>query len=166
MSTQAGASTWQRAEVEDFLYSEASLLDRWQLDDWLKLFTEDCSYVVPTTDLPDGDPRKDMVFIDDNLIRLEGRVRKLKSRGAHREVPRSRVRHVVTNVRIVDVVDGDAVVESSFIIYRFKNGNTEPFVGFYRHRLTRQDGRIMIRERRATLDIENLRGQGAVSIIL
>lgn len=166
MSTQAGAKTWDRAEVEDFLYAEAALLDRWQLDDWLKLFTEDCIYVVPTTDLPEGDPRKDMVFIDDNLIRLEGRVRKLKSRGAHREVPRSRIRHVVTNVRIVDVVDGDAVVESSFIIYRFKNGNIEPFVGFYRHRLTRQGDRIMIRERRATLDNENLRGQGAVSIIL
>ena len=107
-----------------------------------------------------------MVFIDDNHIRLEGRIRKLKSRGAHREVPRSRTRHVVTNVRIVDVVDRDAIVEASFVIYRFKNGTTEPFVGFYRYRLTRQEDRIMIRERRATLDLENLRHQGAVSIIL
>ncbi|MBV8630042.1 MAG: aromatic-ring-hydroxylating dioxygenase subunit beta [Silvibacterium sp.] len=157
---------WQRAEVEDFLYAEMAYLDEWKLDDWFKLFTEDCTYVVPTTDRPDGDPARDMVFIDDNHLRLEGRVRKLKSQMAHREVPRSRTRHVVTNVRIVDVTDGDAVVEACFVIYRFKGANKEPYVGQYRYRLTRQDGNIMIRHRRATLDLETLRDQGAVSIIL
>lgn len=64
------------------------------------------------------------------------------------------------------MIDCEAVAEASFVIYRFKNGSTEPYVGFYRYRLTRQNGRIMIRHRRATLDNETLRGQGAVSIIL
>ena len=166
VDTKVREVSWERREVEDFLYAEAALLDSWKLDDWIQLFTADCSYVVPTTDLPEGDPSKDLVFIDDNFERLRGRVRRLSSRMAHREHPRSRTRRLVTNVRIVEIVDGDAIAEASFAVYRFKNGNIEPYVGFYRYRLTRCDGRIMIRARRATLDLETLRAQGAVSIIL
>ena len=47
-----------REQVEDFLFREAALLDDWRLDDWVALFTEDARYVVPTTDLPDGDPQR------------------------------------------------------------------------------------------------------------
>lgn len=32
-----------RAEVEDFLYAEAELLDAWELDDWLALYTADAT---------------------------------------------------------------------------------------------------------------------------
>lgn len=74
-------------EVEQFLYKEAALLDEWRLDDWLTLFTDDARYVVPTTDLPEGDPQKDLVFIDDDRLRLQGRANRLKSRHAHREYP-------------------------------------------------------------------------------
>lgn len=158
--------SWEPTTIEQFLYSEAALLDQWKLDEWVGLFTEDASYVVPTTDFPGGDPRRDLVFIDDNLERLRGRVRRLNSRTAHREFPRSRTRRFISNVRIVEIVDGDAIVEASFLVYRIKRGSTDPFVGFYRYRLTRQGGRIMIRDRRATLDLESLRDQGAVSIIL
>jgi p-cumate 2,3-dioxygenase beta subunit len=45
-----------RERVEDFLYEEAALLDAWRWDEWLALFTADGRYVVPTTDLPDGEP--------------------------------------------------------------------------------------------------------------
>jgi Ring hydroxylating beta subunit len=44
-----------RLAVEHFLFEEAAHLDNWRLDDWLALFTEDGRYVVPTTDLPNGD---------------------------------------------------------------------------------------------------------------
>ena len=71
-------------EVEQFLYQEAALLDQWRLDEWLDLFTEDARYVVPSTDLPEGDPKQDLVFIDDDRLRLQGRVNRLKSRHAHR----------------------------------------------------------------------------------
>ncbi len=74
-----------REEVEDFLYEEAALLDEWRLDEWLALFTEEARYVVPTTDLPESDPRQDMVFIDDDMVRRRARVTRLNSRHAHRE---------------------------------------------------------------------------------
>jgi p-cumate 2,3-dioxygenase beta subunit len=158
--------TITQQQVENFLYYEAALLDRWELDDWLELFTEDCQYVVPTTDLPDGDPRRDLVFIDDNLIRLQGRVRRLKSRHAHREYPSSRTRRFISNVRITDIADSEASVEASFLIYRFRGGSSEPFVGHYFYRVIKVGDALKIRYRRATLDLETLREQGAVSIIL
>src|SRR5271165_670808 len=79
-----------RLAVEYFLYEEAAYLDNWRLDEWLGLFTEDARYIVPTTDRPDGDPKRDVVFIDDDLTRLQGRVNRLKGRHAHREYPYSR----------------------------------------------------------------------------
>ena len=66
----AGDKPTLRELVEDFLYMEAALLDEWRLDDWAALFTEDARYVVPTTDLPEGDPELDLVFIDDDIVRL------------------------------------------------------------------------------------------------
>ena len=79
-----------REQVEDFLFREAEFLDDWRLDDWVSLFTEDARYVVPTTDLPDGDPQRDLVFIDDDITRLRARAVRLNSRHAHREYPWSR----------------------------------------------------------------------------
>ena len=40
-----------RDEVEEFIFAEAEMLDDWELDDWLGLFTEDAVYNVPSTDL-------------------------------------------------------------------------------------------------------------------
>lgn len=163
---QTDDSITSRQEIEAFLYDEAALLDTWKLDEWFELFTADAQYVVPTTDLPDGDPRHDLVFIDDDFIRLQGRVQRLKSRHAHREYPSSRTRHFVSNVRITEMAGSEISVEASFLVYRFRDGSTEPFVGQYRYRFRRVDGALRICYRRATLDNENLRGQGAVSIII
>ena len=44
-----------RAEIEDFLFHEADLLDNWRLDEWLSLMTEDAAYFVPPNDRPDAD---------------------------------------------------------------------------------------------------------------
>ena len=74
-------------EVEQLLYLEARLLDDWDLDAWLTLYTPDARYVVPTTDLPEGDPRSDLVFIDDDRDRMAARVVRLQGRHAHREYP-------------------------------------------------------------------------------
>ena len=155
-----------RLQVEDFLYHEAALLDEWRLDEWLALFTEDCAYVVPTTDLPEGDPSRDAVFVDDNLERLQGRVTRLKSRHAHREYPYSRTRHMVTNVRLLKVSDDDIDAAASFVVYRLRSGQVAPYIGHYSYKLARLDGGLRIRCKRATLDLESLREHGAVSIIL
>jgi len=154
-----------RELVEEFLYHEAALLDAWRLDEWLTLFTEDGRYLVPTTDLPDGDPRKDLVFIDDDRVRLRARVERLKSRHGHREYPSSRTRRFISNIRI-KVEDSGIVVTSSFLVYRFRMGESSPYVGWYEHRLKRMNGELKIQHRKAVLDLEALSDHGAVSIIL
>ena len=76
-----------REEVEDIIYEEAALLDEWRLDEWADLFTKDARYVVPTTDLPEGDPETDMVFFNDDIVRIRARVKRLKARYSYREYP-------------------------------------------------------------------------------
>ena len=160
-----GSAPTLRETVEEFRYREAALLDAWRLDEWLALFTADGRYLVPTTDLADGDPRKDLVFIDDDMVRLRARVERLKSRHGHREYPSSRTRHFISNIRI-KVEENAIVVTSSFIVYRFRMGESSPYIGSYEHRLKRVDGELRIQHRKAVLDLEALSEHGAVSIIL
>ena len=156
-----------RLAVEYFLFEEAAHLDNWRLDEWLSLFTKDARYLVPTTDLPDGDPARDMMFIDDDYERLKGRVTRLKSRHAHREYPSSRTRRLITNVRLTRIDASEVEVEASFAVYRSRNEMIAPYVGIYRYTLARQHGgAFLIRRRRAELDLERLTDHGAVSIIL
>ena len=156
-----------RLAVEYFLCEEAALLDAWRLDEWLALFTEDARYVVPTTDRPDGDPRRDLVFIDDNRVRLQGRVDRLKSRHAHREYPYSRTRRLITNVRLTRIAADELDVEAAFAVYRARSEAIAPYVGLYRYTLARQaNGQLRIRHKRAELTLERLSDHGAVSIIL
>ena len=96
-----------RAEVEDFLYHEADLLDRWKLDDWLGLLTDDASYYVPPNDKPDADHRFTLFTVADDIVRLRERIIRLKDPNCHAEFPPSRTRRMISNVRI-DGVDGDA----------------------------------------------------------
>ena len=154
-----------RAQVEDFLYEEAALLDEWRLDEWADLFTEDARYVVPTTDLPEGDPAQDLVLIDDDIVRIRARVKRLNSRHAHREYPTSRTRRFISNVRVTQTGDGDLAVNANALVYRFRSGEVAPYVGRYEYILKHVDGRFKIRHRRAVLDHESLADHGAVSII-
>jgi p-cumate 2,3-dioxygenase beta subunit len=163
---RAGYSTpTLREAVEEFLYQEAALLDEWRLDEWLALFTADGRYVVPTTDLPEGNPKKELVFIDDDMVRLRARVERLKSRHGHREYPWSRTRRFISNVRI-KTEGSDILAASSFLVYRFRMGDTSTYVGWYEHSLQKLNGELKIHRKRAVLDMEALREHGAVSIIL
>src|SRR5271169_354218 len=88
-----------RQQVEEFLYTEAALLDAWALGDWLLLF-------------------------DDNYARLASRVNRLNSRRAHREYPHSRTNHQVFNVRVQDTSAEELSVTTSFTVWRFRAGRT------------------------------------------
>ena len=59
-----------RAEVEDFLYEEAALLDRWRLEDWLELLTHDAEYEVPSTDAPLSKTGDALFLIADDYRRI------------------------------------------------------------------------------------------------
>lgn len=156
-----------RSEVEDFLFLEADLLDSWKLDDWFKLYTADAEYQVPSTDLPkDADPSNSLYYIADNHARLEQRVIRLNKKTMWSEYPRSKTRHLVSNVRVLGTSGDDILVKAAFAVYRTKWGNTDVFVGSYEYCLRREEGGLRIRKKRCLLDLDGLRPQGRVSILL
>ena len=154
-----------RLEAEEFLILEAGLLDDWRLDDWFALFSEDGHYVVPSTDLPDGDPNVDLTLVDDDHDRLYWRVNRLKSRHAHREFPYSRTRRVIANVRVLDYDADTITVTASIVLHRFRHGHQDVFVGRYLHELVRTPDGLRIRHRRAELDLERLSPNGSISMV-
>jgi len=156
-----------RAEIEDFLFFEADLLDNWRLDEWLLLLTDDAAYYVPPNDRPDADHRFTLFTIADDIVRLRERVIRLKDPNCHAEYPPSRTRRLIGNVRITGV-DGEVIsVAANFVVHRYRvNDLTRVFVGHYRYKLRRQGGRLKIAERRAILDAEELGLLGSVSFIL
>lgn len=156
-----------RVDVEDFLFREAELLDEWRLPEWLALFTEDACYYVPSTDLaPDASPDNNLFYIADDRFRLGERVARLMKRTAHAEYPRSKVRHLVSNVQL-HAMQGDEIrVRASFVVYRTKDMVMDQYVGSYRYRLLPLEGNFRILEKRCNLDMDGLRPQGRISIIL
>ena len=155
----------RRAEIEDFLYHEAALLDAWRLDDWLALLTEDATYRVPSNDAPSADPASALFTIADDMHRLRGRVTRLKDPHAHAEFPPSRTRRMISNIRILE--RRPLIVEANFIVHRFRaNESVRQYVGRYRYELQVNDGKIRIRRREAILDAMELGSLGSVSFIL
>ena len=154
-----------RAEVEEFLYHEAALLDAWQLDEWLELLTEDATYRVPSNDRPQSDPKSALFTIADDIRRIRARVTRLKDPHAHAEHPRSRTRRLISNVRIVE--RAPLRVEANFVVYRFRgNDDMREYVGRYRYTLEKRDGKLKISSREAILDAMELASLGTVSFIL
>src|ERR1700682_71820 len=126
-----------RAEVEDFLYHEAALLDAWKLDEWLALLTDDARYRVPSNDAPEADPASTLFLIADDIQRIRGRVARLKDPQAHAEFPHSRTRRMITNVAVIPAkagiqspLDEEITVHANFTVHRFRRGEqVSQFVG-------------------------------------
>jgi p-cumate 2,3-dioxygenase beta subunit len=156
-----------RAEVEDFLYREAALLDEWKLEEWLGLLTDDAAYYVPPNDHPEGDHRTTLFILADDIVRIRERVKRLMSPDCHAEYPHSRTRRMISNVRILNV-DGDLVtVAANFVCNRFRRyERVREYVGAYRFVLKRAGGDFKIKERRVIIDAHELGSLGAVSFIL
>jgi len=165
--TVATRNVVTRAEVEDFLYREAALLDDWKLDEWEVLLTDDAAYYVPPNDQPDGDHRATLFLVADDRERIRQRVIRIKDPNCHAEYPRSRTRRMISNVRIV-AVEGDLVtVAANFVCYRFRRyERIREYVGAYRYVLRQTDDGFRIKERRVLIDAHELGTLGSVSFIL
>src|SRR6266540_1877994 len=98
-----------REEVEEFLYHEAWLLDEGRLYEWVDLFTDDARYWMPVRETIQGNdsgiPEEGELaqpLFDDTKDFLLLRVKRLDTGLAHAETPRSRTRHLITNVWLGD----------------------------------------------------------------
>jgi len=156
-----------RADIEDFLFTEADLLDEWRLPEWLELFTDDAIYYVPSTDVAaDASPDKSLFYVADDRFRLSERVKRLMKRTAHAEFPHSKTSRMVGNVRIRARTDDEMQVSCVFQTLRTKDGTTDLYFGTSNYRLTTNDDGLRIREKRCLLGSEGLRPHGRISIVL
>jgi len=112
-------------EVEQFLYMEAELLDDRRFSDWIELIADDIHYHMPIRrnvkfgewHRENSDSDSEISWIDEGKRILAGRVRQINT-GVHWcEEPVSRVRHIVSNVRVGDVQGDEVQVSSRFIVY-------------------------------------------------
>jgi p-cumate 2,3-dioxygenase subunit beta len=155
-----------RADVEEFLYHEAALLDEWRLAEWLDLFTMDCVYEIPAPDRPDEPIENSFALIYDRRPLLEQRVIRLNKPSAHAEFPHSRTRRLITNVRILARTDDEVNAAANFAVYRTQRGVQVCYVGRYHYVLVITREGLKIQRRRAVLDHDVLDPHGKISIIL
>ncbi len=155
-----------RSEAEDFLFKEAALLDAWRLEEWANLFTEDGEYLIPATDAPDGAPGTSLYLVYDDRHRLGERAKRLLKKTAHAEQPRSRTRHMSSNVMVAEAEGTVTPVFCNFVVFRSRMEKTDIYPGHAEYRLVRGSDGLRIRSKKAILDIDVLRPQGKVSIIL
>ncbi len=113
-------------DVEQFLYTEARLLDERRLDDWLDLLADDLHYWMPMRrnikfgdwDLEFTSPDTEINWFDEGKDVLAGRIRQYNT-GIHwPEEPVSRFEHIVTNVEVVSGDGPQIHVNSKFFCYQ------------------------------------------------
>jgi 3-phenylpropionate/cinnamic acid dioxygenase small subunit len=133
-----------------FLEHEARLLDESKFDDWLKLFTADAWYWVPSE--PDqNNPHETVSLIYDDRRLLETRVRRLASPRMYSQEPRSRTSRIVANATIEDAEGRAATVRSKFLMIEYRREQQRLFTGTAWHRLVLLDGAIRIAWKRVDL---------------
>ena len=146
-----------RARIEDFLYLEADLLDEWKIEEWFALFAEGATYEVPpTSEDGESDPSTSLFYIADDYVRLRERVVRLTKSEAHSEWPRSRQRHMVSNVRIVGMTGTVAEVTCNFITYRAKRGVVDTYYGKHVYRIDCGSEPFRISAKRSILGMDML----------
>jgi 3-phenylpropionate/cinnamic acid dioxygenase small subunit len=120
-----------KSEAEEFLYAEADLLDQRRFSDWLELLTDDIVYFMPMRrNVKHGQHAehentrfgRDISWFEEDKWTLAKRVEQIQT-GVHwAEEPLSRVCHMVSNVRILEVLPSDEMkVGSRFLVYQNRN---------------------------------------------
>mgnify|MGYP003631778445 CR=1 FL=1 len=150
-------------EVNQFYTREARLLDAEDYDDWLNTMTENVSYWMPTRE---NLFRKDEAALDENrmnfyketLTSLRVRTHRLKTGTAWSENPRTRYRHMITNV---EVEAGDEPEQykasSNFLIYRNRLERDECWmVGTRQDILFRVESNLYLGKRTVLVDQNSL----------
>ena len=151
-----------RRQIEDFYYLEAELLDERKLREWFNLLTEDVRYWMPlrhnTMERP-SDVVEELskpgegYYFDDDSKSLKIRVERAYSKIAWAEVPPSRTRHLITNVRVKKDDGGEIEVHCNFLVYRTRmETDKDIFVGARQDILRRSDGSFKIARRTIILD--------------
>ncbi|MGV8873527.1 MAG: 3-phenylpropionate/cinnamic acid dioxygenase subunit beta [Rhodococcus sp. (in: high G+C Gram-positive bacteria)] len=154
-------------EIEQFLYDEADLMDSWKVDEWYTLMAPDIHYWAPTQQNRTVRERGQEIaapmtaaYFDEDHALIGQRVRRMNTNMAWAEEPRSRIRHLICNVRVRPTGNPDEFeVDSSFYVFRTRmEKEMDHFVG-RRYDLIRRDDNphgFQIARRTILLDMSTL----------
>lgn len=149
------------AEVTQFMFLEAELLDALREREWLEnMVSRDIDYRLPlrqTVERARGTGFAESTYhMLENYGSLTARVLRNETAFAWAEDPASRVRHFVTNVRAIEVPgEPDCIdVRSNLLIFRTRQDQTLPqmLAGERQDRLRREDGSLRLLSRLILLD--------------
>ena len=147
-------------ELMQFYINEAWLLDDRKFREWLDLFTDDVFYFMPRRlnvgrqDLSrEISEEGDLAIFEDDKTYMTMRVDRLDTGMAWSEDPPSRTRHLVGNLVIEPLPEGDLKAKTAFILYRSHHETDENiFAGSREDHLREEDGRWKIYKRTIVLD--------------
>ena len=151
------------AEVEQFLYREARLLDQGHLDEWLALFTDDATYWVPL-EANQQDPRGAVSIIYDDRRLLEVRVRQFRHPRAHARLPAYRTVHHIGNVQILADDGREITVGSSLVMLEYRQERQRVWGALVEHRLRRTPDGLRIAAKRIDLPNSESELDGIVAL--
>lgn len=151
-------------QLNEFYAREARFLDAEDYDAWLEMLTEDIHYWMPARETvfrkeeAEPDPGN-MNLYHESLTSLRVRALRLKTGTAWSENPRTRFRHLVTNIELLRVeASGDWVTASNFLVYRNRLEREEAWMVGSRDDVLRRasDGSLRLARRRILLDQNSL----------
>jgi 3-phenylpropionate/cinnamic acid dioxygenase small subunit len=140
-----------RDEFRRLLEREARFLDQLRYEDWLKMYTAECIYWVPSTPGA-GDPRREISVMFDDRRRLEDRVYRLHTGFAWSQAPASRTVRMISNVEVFATAHDDTrMLRSNFLISEFWGDETRVLTGWAGHRVARDGNQWKIQAKQVNL---------------
>jgi len=139
-------------EIEQFLYHEASFLDRPDLDSWIDLYTADGTYWMPA--IPDQeDPENHISLFYDDRVLMEVRRRNFVHPAAASKDYAVRASHIISNVQVTDLEKetGNCTVTSNFQCFLYYRDRQTPYAGTYTHELVRAGESYKIKSKRVDI---------------
>jgi 3-phenylpropionate/cinnamic acid dioxygenase small subunit len=137
--------------VTAFIYREARLQDEHQYEAWEALWTDDGVYWMPANG-HDIDPEKEMSIIYDNRSRIALRVKQLLTGKHFTQTPQSRLRHLVSNIELMDQeAGGDIAVASNSLVFESSLRDDTIWAARNEYRLRYVDGELRMAYKKVTL---------------
>lgn len=141
------AALLEHHEVSQFIYAEARLQDDHEYSEWEKLWADDGVYWIPANG-EDIDPERQMSIIYDNRSRISLRVAQLYTGKRHSQLPRSRLRRVISNVELAGQQDGCITATASAVVFEANTRGDNLWGAKLEYRLRRTEGALrMVRKK-------------------
>lgn len=136
--------------VQQLLFHEARLLDTYRFEDWLNLYSKECTYWVPLElDQPDGIETSSIIYDDRTLMEI--RIRQYSHGRAHARNPFSRTVHSVSNIQVeAEKADGIHVF-SNLLVGEYRNHSQKTWFANVIHHLVLEPEGLKIKHKRVNL---------------